>query len=317
MKLPLLLLTISFGGAMAFAGDLADRADQIFRIGPETLVAQSSKIVAGQIVAYSREVHRNSGPGPNAMPMEWTAQGHIDHPVVLKGASPPAPIYFSKLERSSLLPSSPIAPSWEMALGELMPGGQAILFFVDRVNPKVLPAGTGEGDLLVLVKDIVRIQDIRGRDEQIRGWLQYLATAPTSEGQRAALRSLVSLGANWSQVEPALAQLAAGKSVTPDLRAYVFGFVSYHLTAETWGVSPNGPLEFLCRMFSTEKGPEQQLRYLQRIKLLLLYTVAEPLEESRRPVRESLIRCLETWASRGLTDPELKQEYDQLRQKYR
>ena len=301
---------------MAFPAEPMDRADQVFRIGPEDLVAQSSSIVAGSIVSYSREIQRYSAPGPDAIALVWTAQGRIDNPTTLKGAPPPVPIRFSKPERSFFLAPSSTTPIWETAFGELAPSGRAVLFFGEDAGPRVLPSGSGDQDLIALVKDIVRIQAIRDPDQQRRSWLQYLAGAPSMEGRHAALRSLVRAGAGWSEMEPALTQLAIAERTPPDLRAFAFGFVAYQVTVQTWGARSKGSLDFLCQMFSAETGTEQQLRYLQSFKLLLSYAVEEPRQESRRLVQQSIMGCLETWASHGLSVRELRQEYNQVRQKY-
>jgi hypothetical protein len=302
---------------MALPAQPTDRADQVFRIGPEDLVARSSSVVAGSISDYSKEVQRYSGTGPNAIALEWVARGRIDGPTVFKGAPPPAPISFSRQERSALSPGPSAVPIWELAFGELKPSGQAILFIDSGGGLEALPNGTGDQDLIALVKDIVRIQGIRDAGLQRRSWLQYLITAPTSEGRRVALRSLAHGGVDWRQMAPALTQFWSEPATSPDLRAFAFGFVAFQLTSQAWSDAPGEPGNFLCRVFSAEKETEQQLRYLQNIKLLLSYTVEEPRQDSRRPVQQSILGCLATWASRGLTDRDLQQEYNQIIQRYR
>jgi hypothetical protein len=302
---------------MALPAQPTDRADQVFRIGPEDLVVRSSSIVAGSISDYSKEVQRYSGTGPGAMALEWITRGRIDHPTMLKGAPPPAPIFFSRQERSALSPGPPTVPIWELAFGELKPSGQAILFIDSGGGLRALPSGTGDQDLIALVKDVVRIQGIRDPGPQRRSWLEYLTSAPAPEGRRVALRSLVRAGIDWRQMEPALMRFWTEPGTSGDLRAFAFGFVAFQLTVQTWRDAPGEPANFLCRVFSAEKETEQQLRYLQNIKLLLSYTVEEPRQDSRRPVQQSILGCLATWASRGLTDRDLQQEYDRILERYR
>jgi hypothetical protein len=244
--------------------------------------------------------------------MEWIAHAQIDRPAALKGTSPPAPIYLSRRELSFLAPFSSTTPIWQTDFGELKPDGQAVLFWSEGSEPTVVPAGDGQNNLVTLVKDIVRIQALANLAAQRSAWLEYLRSAPSGEGGRVALRSLIRAGAEWKQME------AAVQALPPDanLRAFAFALVAFNLVAETWGTDSAQAVDFLCGTFLGERDVEQQLRALQSFKLLLRYTTEEPRRESRRPLRERVLNCLQTWASRGLSDKQLEQEYQQIRSQY-
>ena len=67
-------------------------ADQIYRLGPESLVKESQVIVAGKITRYSKVVTSTSQGEP--IPLIWTASGQIEQPVVIKGAASTLPILY-------------------------------------------------------------------------------------------------------------------------------------------------------------------------------------------------------------------------------
>jgi hypothetical protein len=304
MTLLVSLLIVFEGVFMGSPPAPTDRADQIFRTGPEELVASSSTIVTGTVSGYSREVQKSSAPNVGGLPIEWTAHAQIDRPIPLKGKPPAAPIHFSRHELSFMAPTNATGPIWEMDFGELKPDGQAVLFFSEGPEPRVVPTGEGATDLVTLVKEIVRIQAMPDPGMQREAWLQYLANGPSAEGCRVALRSLVRAGAEWSQIETGVASLPPNA----DLRAFAFAFVAFHVAAETWGKDPERPVDFLCRTFSAERDVEQQLRALQSFKLLL--------RDAAQPLRGRLLACLQAWQSRGLSDPQLIHEYQQIQTQY-
>jgi hypothetical protein len=297
----------------------ADRADQIFRIGPETLVASSSTIIAGRVSHYHKDVLKVSQPGSDGFPLEWKITAELADPVTLKGSSVPQPIAFSKLEHSFMSPVPTQNPRWEQDYGELVPDGAVVLFFSgadSQTIRKVLPGGTGEQDLGAMVKDIVSIQRLTDPKERIRRWLAYLSSASMSEGYRVALRSLAHAGAPWQEIEPALRNILKQAGPSPDVRAFSFGFVAFNITQNTWKAHSSAALDLLCTSFSGQADPRLALRNLSSLSLVLHYTSEQPAQASRRALREQAVKCLRGWASLGFADKDLAEEYKRMRQQY-
>jgi hypothetical protein len=167
-----------------------------------------------------------------------------------------------------------------------------------------------------LVRDIVQIQLVRDPAQQRQGWLSYLTSARSDEGRRAALRSLVGGGAGWSQMAPALKTLFEEAGVSQNSRGFAFGFVAFHVVRGTWGEQAKAAVDFLCQVFLGERDADVALEYLQSFKLVLGYTIEEPLQKSREPLRKHILQCLERWASAGLRNAELEEEYEEIRADY-
>lgn len=304
---------------MAYISVADGGPEQVFKLGPEDLVATSPVIVAGPVSGYSRQVQKHSQPGPDGFPLEWVATGQIQELHALKGEAPLGPLSFSRAERSVFLPLDPATPVWEREYGEFSPQGQAVLFLgAGDPHPiiKVLPSGSGEQDLVGLVRDIVRIQLIQDPAQQRHGWLSYLTSVRSDEGRRAALRSLVGGGVGWSQMAPALKTLFEEPGVSQNSRGFAFGFVAFHVVGGTWGEQAEAAVDLLCQVFSGERDADVALEYLQSFKLMLDYTIEEPLQMSREPLRKHILQCLEKWASTGLRNAELEEEYEEIRANY-
>jgi hypothetical protein len=54
---------------------ISHRADEIYRTGPETLIARSSSIVAGPVSQYSRKIESESQGGAESIPLKWVISG--------------------------------------------------------------------------------------------------------------------------------------------------------------------------------------------------------------------------------------------------
>jgi len=297
----------------------ADRADQIFRIGPETLVTSSSTIIAGHVSHYHKDVLKVSQPGPDGFPLEWKITAELADPVTLKGSPVSKPISFSRIEHSFMSPVPTQNLRWEQDYGELVPDGAVVLFFSgadSQTIHKVLPGGTGEQDLAALVKDIVSIQRLTDPKERIQRWLAYLASGSVSEGYRVALRSLAHTGAPWQDFEPALRNILMQASLSPDVRAFTFGFVAFNITQNRWEAHSSAALDLLCTSFSGQADHGLALRNLGSLSLVLHYTSEQPVQASRRALREQAIKCLRSWASLGFADHDLAEEYKRIRQQY-
>jgi hypothetical protein len=296
-----------------------ERADQIFRIGPETLVGSSSVIVTGRIASYHKEITKVSQPGSDGFPLEWKVTAGLAEPVTLKGSPVSGPVAFSKVEQSFMSPAPRQDPRWQQQYGELAEGGSAVLFFsgTDAKNPQqVLPTASGEQDLAALVREIVSIQRLSSPRDRVGRWLSYLGGQPSNEGYRAALRSLVRDGASWQQLEPALRKTLTQSNLSADVRAFSFSFVAFDITQNAWQANDSAALDFLCTSFSNQSDPKLALRYLSGLSLVLRYASEQPQQASRRTLRDRTVKCLRTWASLGFSDRSLEEEYQRLSRQY-
>src|SRR5262249_27938607 len=185
------------------------RADAIYRMGPETLTAEASAIVTGPVARYAKQVTQQTQPGPDGVPLQWVVTGQVERPQVLKAPAPPAPLSFPRAERAMFMPPDGSALHWEATYGDLAAGDQVVLFFGDG-DPKrirrVVPSGNGERDLASLVREVVAIQ-AAAPAEQVKRWLAYVNNAPSEEGRKAALRSLIVIPVDWDKLEPAVDKL--------------------------------------------------------------------------------------------------------------
>jgi hypothetical protein len=296
-----------------------DRADQIFRIGPETLVVSSSTIVAGRVAHYHKEVLKFSQPGPDGFPLESKITGQLVEPVALKGSLISGPISFSRTEIAFMSPAPPQNPLWEQDYGELAPDGRVVLFFSGTNSAsihKVLPSGAADQDLAALVKEIVSIQQISDPNQRTQRWLAYLNAGPSAEGYRVTLRSLVRSGTGWQHLESPLRKILTQSGIAPDVRAFTFSIIAFHLTQNGWSENNNAALDLLCTSFSGQKDSKLALQNLGSLSLLLNYANQQPLQDSRRPLREKTVKCLRSWATLGFADPSLAEEYKRIRQQY-
>src|SRR5258708_22170191 len=118
-------LLLGAGGCMTFM--LANsRADQIYTTGPETLVAQSSTIVAGPVASYSKRVLEMSQPGPDGFPLRWAVSGRVESPRALKG-SPEGPVPFTSMEQSAVISESDSPDEGERQYGERHADDEGVL----------------------------------------------------------------------------------------------------------------------------------------------------------------------------------------------
>jgi len=289
--------------------------NQIYTRGPESLVQRAGTILAGTVSSYARHVQETSQPpGPGAMPIKWIVRGGIENPRALYGRSA-GPIAFSRTEHSVLISAPDNQEEWEAEYGDLQPNGEAVLFLSgDPAHPtiKALPSGIGERDLAALVRDIVAIQQLDHPSKE-SAWLAYLETAPVDEGRRAALRSLVQLEADWDHLGPALDRFLANPALSETMPAFAFGIVVFGVTGGRWAESQGSVVAFLCRHFTSEGRPRLELSYVQNLKLMLRYTMAEARRAATEPLRRSIADCLRRREASASASPELAMQYQQIR----
>ncbi|MGC2236671.1 MAG: hypothetical protein WA584_10950 [Pyrinomonadaceae bacterium] len=299
---------------MAQTNGSSNRADQIFRTGPETLVAETQTIVSGTIVNYSKQILSQSQPDENGFPLKWTVKGEIGQLQILKGAFMSGSLKFTRAEQSVMLSKDEASLYWEDIYGELQPEGQAVLF-IDGKNQKlilkIIPSGKDEQDFITLVKDIVRIQALKQPDERIKQWLQYLDTASSDEGRKAALRSLVNAPVEWGKLAPELERLLSNSKNSSNIRVFGFGIAAFGVIEEKW--SDNRPaVDFLCRIFLAENDARMTMQYMQHLKLILRYSDDESFRKVRQPIRRQILDCLRRREATGRLEPQLEEQFKQV-----
>jgi len=267
-----------------------NRLDEMFTTGPETLVALSRAIVAGPVSHYSKEVEEVS-QGSAPIPVRWIISGQLEHPETLKGDVPEGLLRFSREEQSPFLPAPEPVPTWEAAYAQWQREDKAVVFLGKKPGEilRVLPSGTGERNLISLVRLIVSIhKTARNEDEETAAWQRHLLSgAPsTAEGRRIALRSL--LTRHWSDVASTLREVMSRKDA--ELRQYAYGIVAYGIVRDKWRDTA-GPAEFLCTQLANETDAEVAGGYRQYIDLVLRFASDENFREQRMALRDQLQSC--------------------------
>lgn len=293
------------------------RADAIYRHGPETLAARAHAIYAGPIARYSKQVTEMSQPGPDGFPLKWVVSGRIEQPAVLKGAPPAGGMApFIRAEQSGMLPQPPLLAAWERELGDLQPGGEVLLFFQgDPAKPSltVLPAQAGEAGLAARVREFVALQAQADPARRSAAWLAYLQSTPHDEGRKAALRALLAAPTpDWTALQGALQAVLAAPSGAA-LRPYATGIVAFGVMQEQWGTHQADAIDFLCRQFSAIQNADTALNQLLTLKLVLNHLSDEATAAVRRPLQQRVLQCLKQRAAAGPLPPGLAQQYEQLR----
>ena len=294
-------------------------ADEIYTVGPETLVARSASILAGALSSYGKQVLETSQPpGPDAMPLKWVVTGRVDSARVVKGQAT-GPVSFSKTEYSVFLPYGGGEESWESEYGEFRERGEAVLFLGGdpaRSVIKALPSGGGEQDLTALVTDIVAVQKLPTKESREAGWSAYLGKAAVDEGRKAALRSLVNAPMEWNRLEPALSGFMADRGLSELMRAFAFGIVAYGLTKGYWAASGTGAGDFLCRIFQGEERPRLLMQHILALRQVLVFAMEETHRSAREPLRSVIVGCLRRKEGAVSGEPDVVQQYNQIRRTY-
>lgn len=301
---------------MAIALFASGRAEEIFIKGPETLVARSTTIVAGPVSNFSKQVLSTSEPpGPDAMPLKWVIAGHLDNPTVLKGSAPGS-VSFSFQEQSLLLPPARDREPWEDDYGEFQSGDRVVLFGgAGKFPTTVLPSGSGDRDLISLVRDIVAIQEGK-KGEPNEAWLSYLNDAPLEEGRKAALRTLVQEHIEWNRLAPRLDGLFLNRSFSDAMRSFSFAILVYGLTRDDWKADQASIADFLARQFESEGKPKLLLQYILSLKLVLKYSTGKDDKISGELVTKRITACLKKKEQSVSGIPEMVEQYRQIRSTY-
>lgn len=301
---------------MADAAD-SSRADHVYGMGPETLVAQSFAIITGPVSGYSKQIVESSQPGPDGFPLRWVVSGRIARPEVIKGkvASGEA-VSFTRPEQSGMLPQPPTLSAWEREQGDLMPADDALLFFLgDPAKPtvKVVPSRDADAGLAALVRRIVRIQALPDPSQRNAAWLAYLQAARSEEAQRASLRQLMAnRTAGWAQLQPVLSALLVRSDLSEQIRAFTAGIIAFGVVNGRWREQQLDAVDFVCRQFETAGAPWLALQQMLTLKQLLAYASSDHADPARLQLRQRIVQSLRRRAAAPLP-PELDAQYRQLR----
>jgi len=286
-------------------------ADAVYRTGLETLVSQSPTIVAGPISHYSKRVVKESEPGPNAIPLKWTVTGSVDHPRTLKGSAVEKPVVFSRAEQSMIIPRDPSRPEWELQYGDLLPAGEAVLFLQgDPAAPsvRVLPGGTEQPGLAVLVAEIVKIQAL-GKGQQQAAWLALVAGGAGTDKVQIAMRSLLASRIEWEKLSPSLTQLMRNHSAPDAAPAFAYGAVTFWLTQGNWRGKTGAVASFLCQTFAAERNDDLAVQFVLNLKQVMRYADVEEFRKERQPLRDQVLHCLRNTPAQG---PEVEEQYKDI-----
>jgi len=286
--------------------------DQTYTTGPEVVAAQSKVIAAGAVAAASKRDLQMSEP-PEPVPLKWVITGQVDRPHFLKGSFT-APIPFSRVEQSMLLPDSASEEPWERDYGDFQAGDEVVLFLTDSGGlVKAVPSGREQRDLISVVKDIVAIQ---GHPTPDAAWLAYVERARLDQGRKAALRSVVREGIDWERLGPVLDRLMANPSVDDAVLAYAFGVVVFGLRNGRWKASQPAVADILGRRYESEGRPKLLLQYILNLKLLLAYAMEEGQRNRRESLRARIVLALRRKEASASMLPEVAQQYRSIRAMY-
>ncbi|MHC4063352.1 MAG: hypothetical protein ACYSUQ_07380 [Planctomycetota bacterium] len=300
--------------------EVGSRTDLVFTTGVETEVAKSATVLVGGVADYQQEVQRSSGP-PSDVPSEWLVKARLASPECLKGVAPPIAVGFTRQERSWMLPPPDSMLYWEPPYGDLVDGGRAVVFLGEGPEPPVLrvvPTGKGEQGLATLVSDIVRFRALAGSEEKFKAWTGYLASVETDEGKRAALRALCYSGAKWERLQSPIGRLLSDGKVTPPVRGYAFGIVTYYVVKERWDPQTEQAVDSLGETFLREKNADLTVEYLGNLGIILNHCRQARIPEERQAVRDAIVECVKQrkkLALRGgpAADRESEENFTQIR----
>ena len=258
----------------------ASDAAAIFSQGPETLIADCSNIVAGRPARLGKEVTEASG-GPGPIPVAWTISGELVDSVWLKGAADPREAgvrhSFRRPEKALFAVMDSSTPDWELELGSVEQAAMVVLFYrTARAQPRVLPSPKVGPDLVQLVTDLVRIQSIAEDSARIQALLDYASAAPSSEGRKAALRSLVACHAAWTALQPAWSKLLHDPSSPQEVRTFASLLLVHWVLRDRWPRDQASAVSLVVDAFAREPLPALAFSYTDGLQLLHDAALREP-----------------------------------------
>lgn len=271
---------------LSLKGAEMQRADDIYTSGPETLIAESKVIVAGPVANFAKNVTQTDAA--SGTPLRWEIRGEIERPETLKGDRPPAPIHFTRAEQAVFMEQQPEPPRWASDYLIWEPADRAVIFFLPG-GMEVYPSGSGERDLVSMVRKIIGIQALGQPEERFHAWSQALTSATMEAQKHAALRFLASSSAPWSELQPIFQRVMRRSDA--QLRSFAFGLIAYHIRQARWP-DPRRPAAFLCEQLQAETDPHLTRNYVAVFSLLVSFARQGGFTVERYPLAELLRACL-------------------------
>ena len=296
------------------------RADHIYRVGPETLVAQSFAVATGPVARYARQTVEMSQPGPDGFALRWVVSGRVEQPELIKGRLPEdqasASVPFVRPEQSAMLPPPQPVAAWERDLGELGPKDQVLLFFQGSPTQptlRVLPSREPATGLAATVRRAAAIQAMADPSQRQAAWLEQLLSAASDELRQAALRSLIAdSSVDWVQFERVLSTVLSRPTLSVRERAYAAGIVAWAVMQGRWGAHQVAAVDLVCRQFDLARHPDLQLQLVLTLKQLMAFGAAEPDDPVHTHIRQRVAQSLRRAAADAPT-PDVEQQLQQIR----
>jgi hypothetical protein len=298
------------GGLSAMHGFAAERADAIYRTGPETATARAVAVTAGVVTGLRHEVTAAT-QGDAPVPTAWIARAQLTAPRALTGPAPHPPVDIARAERAAFAMDPGDDPYWVRDYGDLTEGGAAVVFF-GATGAVAVPSGGGEQALADLVATVVHIGSIAPGD-RLGAALAWVAKGSTDAGRRAALRMALHGGADWPTLGAAMQ--AAWPGAGPRLRQFFTGAAGFALTEGLWPDTDPRPVDFICNAFA---GADDRaaVGMLLQIKQLLAWSERAEAGPGRAALAEAALACLRARKADRPPGAELSAFYDQFDPKY-
>jgi len=293
--------------------------EDVFKVGPETLVAAASNILAGPVAAYAKKILSWSAP-PDSIPLQWTVSGRIERFDMLKGPPLRAPILFSRFEQYPYLQSDEPALAWEQEYGWIEPNDTIVVFLGEGESGTVLKTIPSKGDLINLVGHIIRIHGLGSLEKETDAWIEYLGKGPTDGGRKVALRSLMNQSVNWQRLQIAFNQVLKNKNLSREIRMFAFGILVSHIISGRFSDAAIAVVEFLCQVFASEANQELVLTYTGYLGTILRHCEGGDIADQRIDLCRNIFDVLKERKSIGLSgvsaEMELEEYYQEVRNEY-
>jgi hypothetical protein len=291
-------------------GFAAERADAIYRYGPETATASAVAVVTGRVVDLTRRITATTAGAPTAM--TWTTEGRLVDLRPLKGPLPQGEIAIRRAEQAMFAMTPRAEPSWTLDYGELVEDGAAVAFLARTDPPEVtlvVPSGEGEQDLAGVAASAAKIASLKDPDARHGALLAWLAAGPTVPARQAAIRLLLGERVGWHEVRAALAK--AWPSADPRARQFFVGAAGFAMVERIWPADDKGPVDFMCRAF-LEAEPRWQPAFMLPLNHVLAWTDRDDVAPAEARLGSTIVACFRARQAAGPLGPELQPYFDQL-----
>ncbi len=301
-------------GALSMNNFASERADAIYRIGPETLLRETSLVAVGKLSKLTKDVTTETEGEP--IPISWTVSGEITKLSSIKGQLRFPNIAIVRKEQAMFAMGSLDEPSWTQDYGELIDGATAIVFVnqsVSNTADLVVPNGSGELNLYQLLKQAEHVASFTDKNTRITAVAQWFNQATTNAEKKAALRMLLHDKAPWPIVSKAIE--AIWKDSNAQLQQYFTGISGFGIMSGVWPASDEQPLSFLCREFINADARLASGIMLQ-LKQLLIWSEREKTNIAMIRIGQIITDCYRQRLANKPLNSELKKYFEQLDPKY-